>query len=39
VLQQVLERAFRSSPFARNVDGIDLAEVLAAGAKPWKHSP
>ena len=39
VLQQVLERAYRSSPFARNVDGLDLAEVLTAGREALEARP
>jgi hypothetical protein len=39
VLQQVLERAFRSSPFAQNVDGLDLAEVLAVGREALEAHP
>jgi hypothetical protein len=31
VLQDVLERAWRSSPFAKDLVGVDLAELLAAG--------
>jgi hypothetical protein len=31
VLQDVLERAWRSSPFAKDLVGLDLAEVVAAG--------
>jgi len=31
VLQPVLERAFQSSPFRRNVVGLDLAELLSTG--------
>ena len=32
VLQGVCERGFRSSPFARRVDGVDLDELLAVSA-------
>ena len=32
VLQGVCERGFRSSPFARRLDGVDLDELLAVGA-------
>jgi hypothetical protein len=31
VLQDVLERAWRSSPFAKDLVGLDLREVVAAG--------
>jgi hypothetical protein len=31
VLQDVLERAWRSSPFAKDLVGLDLAEVVGAG--------
>lgn len=31
VLQDVLERAWRGSPFAKDLVGVDLAELLAAG--------
>ncbi len=31
VLQDVLERAFRSSPFAKDLVGLDVAAVVAAG--------
>jgi hypothetical protein len=31
VLADVLERRFGSSPFARRIDGVDRAELLAAG--------
>lgn len=31
VLQDVLERAWRSSPFAKDLVGVDLAELVAAG--------
>ncbi|MGZ6259125.1 MAG: winged helix DNA-binding domain-containing protein [Candidatus Limnocylindrales bacterium] len=32
VLQDVCERGFRSSPFRRRLDGVDLDELLAVGA-------
>lgn len=31
VLQDVLERAWKSSPFAKDLVGVDLAELVAAG--------
>jgi hypothetical protein len=31
VLQSVMERGFASSPFARQIAGVDLGELLAAG--------
>ena len=34
VLQDVLERAWRSSPFAKALVGLDLAEVVEAGREP-----
>ena len=34
VLQDVLERAWRSSPFAKDLVGLDLDEVVAAG-RAW----
>jgi hypothetical protein len=39
VLQGVLERSFRSSPFARNLVGIDLDAVLAAGREILDDQP
>ena len=33
VLQGVCERGFRSSPFARRLDGVDLDELLAVGRR------
>ena len=30
-VQQVLARSFSSSPFAKNLDGVDLEQVVAAG--------
>lgn len=34
VLQDVLERAWRSSPFAKDLVGLDITEVVAAG-REW----
>lgn len=39
VLQDVLERAWRSSPFAKDLVGVDLAELLAAGRKFVEAEP
>jgi hypothetical protein len=39
VLQDVLERAWRSSPFARDLVGLDLAEVVAAGRELLDKEP
>lgn len=39
VLQPMLERTFRGSPFRPNVDGLDLAEVLAAGREELEREP
>jgi hypothetical protein len=39
VLQDVLERAWRSSPFARDLVGLDLAEVVAAGRELVEGEP
>lgn len=39
VLQPMLERTFRSSPFARNVAGLDMAELLAAGRQALEDQP
>ncbi len=39
VLQDVLERAWRSSPFAKDLVGLDLAEVVAAGRERLDAEP
>jgi hypothetical protein len=39
VLQDVLERAWRSSPFAKDLVGLDLAEVVAAGRELLEAEP
>ncbi len=39
VLQDVLERAWRSSPFAKDLVGLDLAEVVAAGRELVEAEP
>jgi hypothetical protein len=39
ILQPVLERAFRASPFARNVIGLDMDELLAAGQEHLDQRP
>jgi hypothetical protein len=39
VLQDVLERAWRSSPFAKDLVGLDLAEVIAAGRERVEEEP
>jgi hypothetical protein len=39
VLQDVLERAWRSSPFAKDLVGLDLAEVVAAGRELLDKEP
>ena len=39
VLQDVLERAWRSSPFAKDLVGVDLAELLAAGRELLEAEP
>jgi hypothetical protein len=39
VLQEVCERGFRSSPFRRRLEGLDLAEVLALGASIVAERP
>jgi hypothetical protein len=39
ILQPVLERAFRTSPFARNVIGLDMDQLLAAGREHLEHRP
>lgn len=39
VLQDVLERAWRSSPFAKDLVGVDLAELLAAGREFVEAEP
>ena len=39
VLQGVVERAFSSSPFARNLAGLDLAPVLARGVELVEEQP
>lgn len=39
VLQDVLERAWRSSPFARDLVGLDLEEVVAAGRELVEAEP
>jgi hypothetical protein len=39
VLQDVLERAWRSSPFAKDLEGLDLAEVVAAGRELLDTEP
>jgi hypothetical protein len=39
VLQDVLERAWRSSPFAKDLVGVDLAELLAAGRELVEAEP
>ena len=39
VLQDVLERAWRGSPFAKDLVGLDLAEVVAAGRELLDKEP
>jgi hypothetical protein len=39
VVRPVLERGFRSSPFGRNLAGIDLTEVRAAGRALLEERP
>jgi DNA glycosylase AlkZ-like len=39
VLQDVLERAWRSSPFAKDLVGVDLAELLGAGRELLEAEP
>jgi hypothetical protein len=39
VLQDVLERAWRSSPFAKDLVGLDLDEVVAAGREWLEKEP
>jgi hypothetical protein len=39
VLQDVLERAWRSSPFAKDLVGVDLAELVAAGRARVEAEP
>ncbi len=39
VMQSVLERAFASSAFARNIAGVDLDAVLAAGKSLLEERP
>ena len=39
LLQDMLERAFASSPFARRLSGVDLAPVLARGAELVEQQP
>ncbi len=39
VLQDVLERAWKSSPFAKDLVGVDLAELLAAGRELVEEQP
>lgn len=39
VLQEVLERAWRSSPFFRNLQGLDLTELLSAGREALEERP
>jgi hypothetical protein len=39
VLQTMLERTFRRSPFAQNLVGLDVAQVLAAGRDLLEHRP
>jgi hypothetical protein len=39
VMHPVIERAFRGSPFARDLDGVDLAELLAMGRALVEERP
>jgi hypothetical protein len=39
VLQDVIDRAWRSSPFAKDLVGLDLAEVVAAGRELVEAEP
>jgi hypothetical protein len=38
-VQPVLDRSFASSPFAKNLDGVDVAEVVAAGREVLTRMP
>jgi Winged helix DNA-binding domain len=39
LMQPVLERAFRYSPFARQLDGADVTDVVAAGLEVLAEGP
>jgi DNA glycosylase AlkZ-like len=39
VMQDVCERAFRSSPFARNLQGVDIRELRAVGSALLAERP
>jgi hypothetical protein len=38
-VQHVLDRSFASSPFAKNLDGVDVDEVAAAGREVLTRTP
>ena len=38
VMQDMVERGYASSPFAPQIQGVDLDELLAAGGRSWRNS-